>query len=94
MACVTVMNKLCGNIIKDPREPKFKAIKFEFKMYQDKIAPIEGAKEFLIAVGFKENSEGLVIEDAVADRYYPEQAVRFLEHTLKNLKPPAGYAPK
>ena len=45
-------------------------------------------------VGFKEKPDGLVIEDAVADRYYPGEAVKFLEHTLKTLKPPAGYAPK
>ena len=50
------MDTLCkylDNIIQNPDEPKYQKIRCSNKVFQEKVAPIIGAKEFLQAAGFQ-----------------------------------------
>jgi hypothetical protein len=41
------------NITQNPTEEKFQKIRITNRVYQDRVAHVEGAQDFLIAAGFK-----------------------------------------
>jgi UBX domain-containing protein 6 len=51
--CVDTLCKYLENIIQDPTEEKFQKIRITNRVYQDRVAHVEGAQDFLIAAGFK-----------------------------------------
>lgn len=51
-ACVETLGKYLENIINNPGEEKYQKIRMQNSVFQDKVAPIEGALEFLNAAGF------------------------------------------
>ncbi|XP_034189041.1 GDI interacting protein 3 [Osmia lignaria lignaria] len=51
-SCVETLGKYLDNIIKNPEEEKYRKIRIHNRIFQDKVLPIEGAVEFLNAVGF------------------------------------------
>ncbi|XP_033304377.1 UBX domain-containing protein 6 [Bombus bifarius] len=51
-ACVETLGKYLENIINNPEEEKYQKIRMQNRTFQDKVAPIEGALEFLNAAGF------------------------------------------
>ncbi|XP_071859955.1 GDI interacting protein 3 [Bombus fervidus] len=51
-ACVETLGKYLENIINNPEEEKYQKIRMQNRIFQDKVAPIEGALEFLNAAGF------------------------------------------
>ncbi|TRY67459.1 hypothetical protein TCAL_08029 [Tigriopus californicus] len=57
--CVDTLCKYIDNILKDPSEEKFRKIRKTNKVYQEKVAPIEGHDLFLDAAGF----ETMTIDD-------------------------------
>ncbi|KAK1117724.1 hypothetical protein K0M31_015666 [Melipona bicolor] len=50
--CVDTLGKYLENIINNPEEEKYKKIRMQNRVFQDKVIPIEGALEFLNAAGF------------------------------------------
>ncbi|XP_060814029.1 UBX domain-containing protein 6 [Bombus pascuorum] len=51
-ACVETLGKYLENIINNPEEEKYQKIRMQNRIFQDKVAAIEGALEFLNAAGF------------------------------------------
>ncbi|PNF29425.1 UBX domain-containing protein 6 [Cryptotermes secundus] len=51
--CVDTLCKYIQNIIQNPAEEKFRKIRMSNRIYQDRVAPLEGTQDFLIAAGFK-----------------------------------------
>ncbi|OAD62966.1 UBX domain-containing protein 6, partial [Eufriesea mexicana] len=52
--CVETLGKYLENIINNPDEEKYKKIRIQNKIFQDKVVPVEGALEFLNAAGFRQ----------------------------------------
>lgn len=61
--CLKVLKAYVGNVVDHPDEIKFKTIKMDNKAYKAKVKPFVGAKNLLLAVGFKqaEGAEELVL---------------------------------
>ncbi|XP_076756153.1 GDI interacting protein 3 isoform X1 [Xylocopa sonorina] len=53
-ACVETLGKYLENIINNAEEEKYKKIRMQNKVFQDKVVPIKGALEFLNAAGFRQ----------------------------------------
>jgi PUB domain. len=51
--CVDTLCKYLENIIQNPSEEKFQKIRMTNRIYQERVAHVEGAQDFLIAAGFK-----------------------------------------
>lgn len=51
--CVDTLCKYLENIIQNPSEEKFQKIRMTNRVYQDRVAHVEGTQDFLIAAGFK-----------------------------------------
>lgn len=50
--CVETLGKYLDNIMKHPEEEKYRKIRINNRIFQDKVLPIEGAVDFLNAAGF------------------------------------------
>ena len=50
--CIETLCKYIDNVIKNPEEPKFTKIRIQNKVFQERVYSLEGAQEFLQAVGF------------------------------------------
>ncbi|KAM3875984.1 UBX domain-containing protein 6 [Diretmus argenteus] len=50
---VDIISKYIENICKNPTEEKYRKIKLSNKVFQDKVRPVEGSREFLQATGFE-----------------------------------------
>lgn len=48
--------KYLENIIKNPDEEKYRKVRLSNRYFQEKVAGVEGAKEFLEAAGFEQQS--------------------------------------
>lgn len=53
-ACVDLLCRYLDNICKNPDEEKFQKIKKSNKVFQERVAPIRGAVQFLLACGFED----------------------------------------
>lgn len=51
--CVDTLCRYLLNIIQNPTEEKFRKIRMSNRVYQDRVAPLEGTQDFLIAAGCK-----------------------------------------
>ncbi|VDL68222.1 unnamed protein product, partial [Nippostrongylus brasiliensis] len=56
-AAVETIGKYLQNIIENPDEPKYRRIRISNKVFQERVACVKGAREFLSAVGFEEKME-------------------------------------
>ncbi|XP_065200657.1 UBX domain-containing protein 6 [Planococcus citri] len=63
--CVDTLNKYLRNIVSNPVEEKFRKIRLSNKVFQDKVAGMEGAMEFLEAAGFVK--ESLTVNDELEE---------------------------
>jgi hypothetical protein len=63
--CLKILKVYVGNVVDNPGEEKFKTVNMENKTFKSKVKPFIGAKNLLIAVGFKhaEKGDALVLED-------------------------------
>ena len=64
----TVMNdakdilvKLLGNVLNDPNNTKYRAVKLTNKAIEEKLLPAAGAFEILFSVGFEEADDKLIL---------------------------------
>ena len=55
-SCTDVLCRYLDNILKNPGEEKYRRIKQGNKVFQERVKPIKGSVEFLLACGFTENS--------------------------------------
>jgi hypothetical protein len=63
--CLKILKVYVGNVVDNPTEEKFKTINMENKAFKVKVKPFIGAKNLLVAIGFKQNEGGdaLVLDD-------------------------------
>lgn len=54
--CIETIKKYFNNIIANPDEEKFHKIRMSNRIYSDKVANIEGSREFMQAAGFTEQT--------------------------------------
>lgn len=76
-AAIDIISKYVDNICKNPTEEKYRKIKLSNKVFQEKVRPVEGTREFLQALGFTsvmlpvegqdEEEEFLVLTEHSAD---------------------------
>jgi len=59
--CYVTMLKVLGNIAANPGEPKFMSLKIDNAAIQNKILRFAGARDFLEALGFREEGGALVL---------------------------------
>ncbi|XP_067001266.2 UBX domain-containing protein 6 [Anabrus simplex] len=52
-ACVEILCKYLQNIILNPTEEKYQKIRMSNRAFQERVAPIEGSQDFLLAAGFQ-----------------------------------------
>lgn len=52
--CIETIKKYINNIIADPSEEKFHKIRMSNRIYSEKVANVEGTREFMQAAGFTE----------------------------------------
>jgi len=55
--CVETLCKYLDNIVRNPSDMKFRKIRCANKVYQERVASIEGTREFLLAAGFTKTFE-------------------------------------
>lgn len=77
--CVETLCKYLENIVQNPKEDKYKKIRMSNRIFQERVSPIEGSQEFLLAAGFqirKEEFQGSE-EDYLV---FSEQNIESLEY--------------
>lgn len=79
--CVQTLQKYMDNIIQNPDEEKYRRIKLNNRVFQEKVAPLEGTTEFLEAAGFEKQT--LPVNDTEETFYVFHQAT---PETLENLQ--------
>lgn len=55
-ACIETLTKYLDNIIQHPDEEKYRKIRLSNRIFCEKVRPIEGAWDFLLAAGFTEQT--------------------------------------
>lgn len=55
-ACIETLKKYLENIIQHPDEEKYRKIRMSNRIFADKVAPCEGALDFLLGAGFVEQT--------------------------------------
>ena len=53
--------RFAENVLRDESNPKYRSIRLENKIFQEKILPINGAVQCLFGMGFEEVVESLLI---------------------------------
>lgn len=54
-SCIDVLCRYLDNILKNPDDEKYRKIKQENKVFQERVKPVKGSVEFLLGCGFSEN---------------------------------------
>merc|ERR1719322_732161 len=60
-AAKEILVKMLGNIINDPNNTKYRAVKMSNKVIIEKLLPASGAFEILFSVGFEEADDKLIL---------------------------------
>ena len=63
--CLKILKAYIKNVVENPDDEKFRTINMENKAFKGKVKPFVGAKQLLMAVGFKQNKCGdtLVLDE-------------------------------
>lgn len=79
--CVSTLQKYFDNIINNPDDEKYRKIKLSNRVFQEKVATLEGTTEFLEAAGF--HKQKLTINECEEEYFvFSEMS----EEALENLK--------
>merc|ERR1712174_186715 len=65
--CLSTLKIYIKNLMENPQDPKFKKLKLENKAFQSRIAPYEGAIEFLDVMGFDKKEDCLEQRKSIPD---------------------------
>lgn len=86
-AAIDIINKYIENISKNPTEEKYRKIKVGNKVFQEKVSGIEGAREYLQALGFESSTLPIDGEEKTEDfLVLPEQNSDALEQMKTHLE--------
>jgi hypothetical protein len=70
------------NLMENPQDPKFKKLKLDNKAFQSRIAPYEGAVEFLDVMGFEKKADCLEQRKSIPDGWLCGNALKFIDLIL------------
>ncbi|XP_031834985.1 GDI interacting protein 3 [Nomia melanderi] len=90
-SCIDTLGKYLENIINNPEVEKYRKIRMQNKIFQEKVRPIEGALDFLHAAGFRQMN--LLHNDVEEDflvwspENYDIQNLTMLLEALKSAEP-------
>lgn len=79
--CVTTLQKYLDNIVRNPDDEKYQRIKLSNRVFQERVAPLEGTSEFLEAAGFQKQK--ITVNDAEEEFFVLSEVS---EEALENLK--------
>ena len=52
-----VILRILRNVIKDPKNPKYRKLRVSTSVFMDKLLPVDGAMDCLLSLGFQEVSQ-------------------------------------
>jgi UBX domain-containing protein 1/4 len=61
-ACLKILRAYISNVVAHPEDAKYRSINMENKVYKQKVKPFVGGKQLLLATGFHQVEEALVLE--------------------------------
>ena len=83
-ACFKTFYTFCKNVVKDPKDDKFRTINLSNEKVKEKIGKISGGLAMLKGVGFYENEEGnLYLADEYLDVDLLQEAWEIAEMKFK-----------
>jgi len=86
--CLKILHVYIRNIIDHPKEPKYRHIKSDNKVYKQKIKPFIGAKALLSSVGFKKSDnieeDALVMEENQINLQFLSEVKEKLKVAMEN----------
>jgi hypothetical protein len=80
--CLSTLKVYIKNLMDNPQDPKFKKLKLENKAFQSRIAPFEGAIEFLDVMGFEKKEDCLEQRKSIPDGWLCGNAIKFIDLIL------------
>jgi hypothetical protein len=80
--CLKILKLYVSNVLEHPDDPKYRTIKTDNKAYKTKVKPFVGAKQILLAVGFKPEGDALQWEESEEHLQRLETAKTKLEAAL------------
>lgn len=83
--CLSTLKIYVKNLMENPQDLKFKKLKVENKAFQTRIAPFEGAMEFLDVIGFENKGEFLEQRKSVPDGWLCGNALKFIDLILSQI---------
>merc|ERR1712050_285623 len=83
--CLSTLKIYIKNLADNPQDPKFKKLKLENKAFQSRIAPYDGAIDFLDVVGFEKKEDCLEQRKSIPDGWLCGNAIKFLDLMISQL---------
>jgi hypothetical protein len=80
--CLSTLKVYIKNLMENPQDPKFKKLKLDNKAFQSRIAPYEGAVEFLDVMGFEKKEDCLEQRKSIPDGWLCGNALKFIDLIL------------
>jgi len=77
--CLATLRIYIKNLQDNPQDPKFKKLKLENKAFQSRIAPYDGAIEFLDVMGFEKKDDCLEQRKSIPDGWLCGNAIKFID---------------
>merc|ERR550532_1041592 len=76
--CLSTLRVYVKNLQDNPQDPKFKKLKLENKAFQTRIAPYDGAIDFLDVMGFEKKEDCLEQRKSIPDGWLCGNAIKFI----------------
>lgn len=83
--CLSTLRVYTKNLQDNPTEAKFKKLKLDNKAFQTRVAPFDGAIEFLDVMGFEKKDDCLEQRKSVPDGWLCGNAIKFIDLILSQL---------
>mmetsp|Transcript_4577 Transcript_4577/g.12560 ORF Transcript_4577/g.12560 Transcript_4577/m.12560 type:complete len:489 (-) Transcript_4577:34-1500(-) len=83
--CLTTLRIYVKNLQDNPQDPKFKKLKLENKAFQSRVAPFDGAIEFLDVMGFEKKEDCLEQRKSIPDGWLCGNAIKFIDLMISQL---------
>merc|ERR1712083_178079 len=80
--CLSTLRIYCKNLQENPQDPKFKKLKLDNKAFQSRIAPFDGAIDFLDVMGFEKKEDCLEQRKSIPDGWLCGNAIKFIDLML------------
>merc|ERR1712083_629080 len=77
--CLSTLRVYVKNLCDNPQEPKFKKLNLANKAFAERVAPYDGATEFLDAMGFEKKEDCLEQRKSIPDGWLGGNAIKFID---------------